>query len=401
MGAEAFASAVAGTVALMATTSSTFGACPPYVVRDLGTIVGGDIRIEPGSGAWAISPGGTIVGLSITTGDERNIHGFRIVGGGTDGIDLGVIGTDHHSIALAVNAGGDAVGVSYSLGELAPHAALWPAGGGSTNLGDFTARDINSLGTVVGEKPVAGKPGVSHAVRAQGGATLDLGTLGGGHSSAMAINDAGWIVGESLLTDGKTIRAFVWKPSAMSALPTLGGTRSHGIDINNSDVVVGIADTASAQPHAVRWTLDGNGVVTETLDLGVFPGGLNSAAYAIDDVGDIVGTSDDRAVAWFGGGAVTDLNSQIDPGSGWLLRKATGINAAGQIVGFGKHLGRGRAFLLTPRAPADLNADGKVDGGDLGIMLAAFGGSDVCADLDHNGTVDGADLGLLLGAWTS
>lgn len=46
----------------------------------------------------------------------------------------------------------------------------------------------------------------------------------------------------------------------------------------------------------------------------------------------------------------------------------------------------------------DLDGDGAVAGGDLGFLLAAWGG-DGPADLDNSGTVDGADLGLLLSAW--
>ena len=48
----------------------------------------------------------------------------------------------------------------------------------------------------------------------------------------------------------------------------------------------------------------------------------------------------------------------------------------------------------------DLNADRVVDGNDLGILLAEWGGAwDV--DLNADGFVDGADLGLLLAAWGS
>ena len=49
--------------------------------------------------------------------------------------------------------------------------------------------------------------------------------------------------------------------------------------------------------------------------------------------------------------------------------------------------------------PGDLNGDGGVDGGDLGLLLAVWGTSDPAADLDGSGTVDGGDLGLLLSAW--
>lgn len=46
---------------------------------------------------------------------------------------------------------------------------------------------------------------------------------------------------------------------------------------------------------------------------------------------------------------------------------------------------------------ADLNADGLVDGSDLGILLGGWGSS--AGDLDGSGTTDGADLGIMLGIW--
>ncbi|HMN95120.1 MAG TPA: hypothetical protein PKC43_02025 [Phycisphaerales bacterium] len=50
--------------------------------------------------------------------------------------------------------------------------------------------------------------------------------------------------------------------------------------------------------------------------------------------------------------------------------------------------------------PADLDGDGKVDGADIGILLASWGPCSGCpADLNGNGNVGGADLGILLAAW--
>ena len=48
-------------------------------------------------------------------------------------------------------------------------------------------------------------------------------------------------------------------------------------------------------------------------------------------------------------------------------------------------------------SPGDFNCDGCVDGGDLGILLAAWGtpGSDLSGD----GSTDGADLGIFLSLW--
>jgi hypothetical protein len=48
--------------------------------------------------------------------------------------------------------------------------------------------------------------------------------------------------------------------------------------------------------------------------------------------------------------------------------------------------------------PLDLNGDGVIDGADLGLMLANWGGTGI-GDVDCDGDVDGADLGLLLAGW--
>jgi hypothetical protein len=49
----------------------------------------------------------------------------------------------------------------------------------------------------------------------------------------------------------------------------------------------------------------------------------------------------------------------------------------------------------------DLNADGIVDGSDLGLVLALWGSGNQLADIDGSGLVNGGDLGLLLAHWGS
>jgi hypothetical protein len=51
----------------------------------------------------------------------------------------------------------------------------------------------------------------------------------------------------------------------------------------------------------------------------------------------------------------------------------------------------------TPQCPADLSADGLVDGNDLGILLGLWGTAK--GDLDGDGFTDGADLAVMLGSW--
>jgi hypothetical protein len=51
-------------------------------------------------------------------------------------------------------------------------------------------------------------------------------------------------------------------------------------------------------------------------------------------------------------------------------------------------------------SPADLNGDGLVNGGDLAVLLGAWGSAAGLADVNDDGIVDAADLSILLGAWT-
>jgi hypothetical protein len=51
--------------------------------------------------------------------------------------------------------------------------------------------------------------------------------------------------------------------------------------------------------------------------------------------------------------------------------------------------------------PGDLNADGIVNGGDMGLLLSSWGlcGASCPHDLNNDGKVNGGDLGLLLSGW--
>jgi hypothetical protein len=56
------------------------------------------------------------------------------------------------------------------------------------------------------------------------------------------------------------------------------------------------------------------------------------------------------------------------------------------------------AYTLPSATPGDLDGDGKINGTDLGLLLAGWGGSGP-ADLNRDGVTDGADLGILLSNW--
>ena len=93
-------------------------------------------------------------------------------------------------------------------------------------------------------------------------------------------------------------------------------------------------------------------------DLGTLAGYSNSRAFAINDNGHVVGYArngtDYRAIL-DNGAYVVDLNTLIDPKSGWFLEAAYGINDSDQIVGTGvDSAGRIRAYLLTPALCANM-----------------------------------------------
>ena len=72
------------------------------------------------------------------------------------------------------------------------------------------ATDINERGDVVGSSWLAGDPSIERAVLwPNGGGAVNLGTLGGGSSEALAINARGQIVGRSTDADGVT-HAVMW-----------------------------------------------------------------------------------------------------------------------------------------------------------------------------------------------
>ncbi len=69
-------------------------------------------------------------------------------------------------------------------------------------------------------------------------------------------------------------------------------------------------------------------------------------------------------------------------------------------VVLGTASGETGAGTITATLRGDLNQDGRVDGGDIGLLIGSWGTSGP-GDLDRDGIVDSADLGLLLGFFTS
>ena len=251
------------------------------------------------------------------------------------------------SAAFARNGLGQTVGSSVTA-QGDRHPVLWnnttPDGIPlAASDGSAAAYSLNGVGDVVG--------GAGHAFRWNDGSIRDLGTLGGEHSAALAVNDAGQIAGWSELADGRR-HAVLWTLNHPTDL-TPDTMDSTAWGINAVGQVVGSYRTAHGFQHAFLWQA---GALTDlgALDQSGYP---HSEARAINDNGQVVGVSSSTAS---GGRTVAtvwlnqlpfDLNTLVFRQIGWQMTTAGAINSLGEIVGTGRHAGVTTGFLLEPLTP--------------------------------------------------
>ncbi|MDR3622192.1 MAG: hypothetical protein P4L85_22775 [Paludisphaera borealis] len=170
-------------------------------------------------------------------------------------------------------------------------------------------------------------------------------------TNPVAINDAGQVIGNIVTSGGANSQAFLYSGGLLKQIGDLGGGNSMARGINSSGVVVGWSNVSAAdagQGSSMRGFIY-DGTIHQLGD------GAN-LAYAINNAGLVVGSrfqdaaADDNRLRAFmmKDGVLTDLNSLLPTGSGWLLTAALGVNNLGQIIGVGTHDGKENAFLLSP-----------------------------------------------------
>lgn len=326
-----------------------------YHFTDLGTLPGGS-----DSYAYSINNAGQVVGHAYDNTRTAWAVLFDITGQGNN-INLGGLETGG-SWAESINDEGQIVGAAWSS-VTAHDATLFDTSGlaNNTNLVpvgsiDSKATSINNHGVIVGQICFTEPTRYRAAIIDPSGNHVDL---GGDYSDAHAINDNRIIVGNSTSTPGKW-HATLFDPTGNGQNINLNpfgddleGYNSDAYDINNNGVVVGVVVRQSAgfnktKSVATIFDTTGNG---NNIFLATLSGEQGSGANAINNKGQIVGTSGGFATIFdpTGGGQNLNLNEVIEPMPGWILITARDINDNGWIIGQAINPeGYFNAFLLTP-----------------------------------------------------
>jgi probable HAF family extracellular repeat protein len=319
--------------ALLLLIAAPLCGAPVYSIVNLGGL--GEARSE----AFTVNADGVAAGVASRPGQAAGLPVLYDTSGQPKTL------SSHSGQVNGLNSSGTAVGTTFR--PSGARATVWtekgeellPTFGGTESY----ALAINNAGNIVGS--ATDTEGVAHAFLSAGDVLQDLGELGGGWSSAYGVNDSLDVVGYSLDPNGM-FRAFVWRPgSGMRALPTLGGANSYAFGVNAGGSIVGAANTLNGLNRAYIYR-DGR-----MQDLGTL-GGSISLAYGVNSSDQAVGYSMDstgrmHAFIWMNG-MMYDLNALAGNSEDWVFEAAYAINDSGQIAGTGSYRGVASAFRLDP-----------------------------------------------------
>jgi hypothetical protein len=201
--------------------------------------------------------------------------------------------------------------------------------------------------------------------------------IGPVQSWAFAVSETGDVVGHRWV--GVEKQGFRWRAGTLTVLPHLGLDHVNAVGVSPLGRIAGsAASPEDGKLHGIVWEPD-----LSLSDLGLFLSFFSTAATDANDAGVAVGGALNAegelfaALVWRGSGA-EDLNTLIQPGTGWELKDAQAVNARGEIVGIGLKGGSlaARPFLLRP----DCDGDGLSDLSEIAAGTAHDANGDGQAD---------------------
>jgi probable HAF family extracellular repeat protein len=192
----------------------------------------------------------------------------------------------------------------------------------------------------------------------ENGQTYILPSLGGSSSDAIAINDHDSIVGWSRFITGEN-HAVLWKANRIFDLGNFSSdTDTHPFSINNRSEIVGSSGSGFLSAYRAFYYKE-----HEFENLGTLPGDFLSGARDINNHGEIVGYS--CSDLWDGSckSVLWNSNHQMSPLEmvpGFPASYAYSINDCSEVVGyatiFGGSIDSRRAFVRTQNQIINLNS---------------------------------------------
>jgi probable HAF family extracellular repeat protein len=262
--------------------------------------------------------------------------------------DLGALGGDAVSSAVAINAVGVVAGWSAPRPQKLSHAFIWDSVSEMRDLGTvggtFTfPQSINAFGEVVGRSMTTGNSADRAFIWDGNGGIRDLGV--GVNSYAYGINDAGQVVGSFQTVPATDFRAFLLNPpspslaslgqntaaagSAAFTLTVNGGNFRNGATIlwNSSDrpttfispsqvsAEISASDVAGAADivTAIVTVRNPNGAVSNPESFTITPANVSVVQSTAAEAGETVSVSTAPAVSGQSGVTATIENTGADP----------------------------------------------------------------------------------------
>jgi probable HAF family extracellular repeat protein len=310
----------------------------PWTVVDIGALG------SRGSIPLAINNRGEVVGYSsgrIPGTPWEAYHPFVWSNGTmTDlGLDMGNPPGSLYAQASAINDKGVIVGTGTTV-------QVWTDGVRTPLSFQGSPSDINKHGAIAGTYYSGFN---QHPFIYADGVLKDLGTLGGTHATAAAMNDKGVVVGDSQLPGNAVTHAFAYEKGVMTDLGSMGGEYSGAVDINSHGVIVGTSTLAAGGTRAFIY--DRGGMRPLFGPNVAVPAG-QQYVQAINDRGDVIGNIDNSAFV-YEDGKLTILNTLPEvQAAGWATLFVMDINDRGWITGWGWRrddpTGAGHGFVLIP-----------------------------------------------------